>query len=45
VAELTGLSTRLSVIRKVGSIIRYLKDKQEDAGLEVISFVFSQTYH
>jgi arylacetamide deacetylase-like 2 len=35
VAELTGLSTRLSVIRKVGSIIRYLKDKQEDAGLEI----------
>jgi hypothetical protein len=35
VAELFGLSNRILVLRKTASIVRQLKDKQEDAGLQV----------
>jgi arylacetamide deacetylase-like 2 len=33
--ELLGLSTRLAVVRKVGTLIRYLKDKEDDAGVQI----------
>ena len=40
-----GLSTHLTVLRKVGGLMRYLKDKEEDAGVKVISYFLGNRMH